>query len=117
MANENAIQDISLIETTAKCPGCDKPLNLLTNHLVVSGKVQRNVLVTVDAADVDTEEAQKLAKNSEDGQTEMYFLGTRSGAGEQWTVHDWDCLFAALKDRKGKDLKFKLHVGDPGDDK
>ena len=113
MANESAVREIGQLETTIECDGCGKALNLLTDHLVVQSKVKRQVLVTVDAADVDTKEAAKLAKDSDTG-VEMYYLGVKSGAGEQVIVHNWTCFSDVISDRE--EISLEIHRGVEGDE-
>jgi hypothetical protein len=115
MANESAVLDIGQLETMKDCDGCGKSINLLSDHLVASAKSVRRVLMTVSASDVDTKEAQKLAKDS-DVPVEMYYIGTKSGGADEFIAHDWNCLIQAVERYEDKNAKVEIHVGAPADD-
>lgn len=126
--NESAVLDLDELETEITCPGCDKPLNLLKNHLLVSFKVQRNVIETVDPATIGAEADPKTGavnvvpraaseeRVDEDVDEAAYYLGTRSGVANMVRVHDYGCLKKATKDHEktaDKDgLKLKLAIHD-----
>ena len=102
MANESAVPNISELTTTTTCPGCEKELNLLVEHLRVTISPSRSVIEVVDAALVgaETDEEGNITALGIDvtgtGDTsvsrESFYVGTRGGAGTVEHVHNYTCL-------------------------
>jgi hypothetical protein len=94
------------LETTAKCDGCSKQIDLLKNHLIVTEKVQKLAWVAPQATGpseaVDVEEEDEAQP----------FLGSRSGVGVQLVFHDNECRALHAEKVKGKSLKLKLNTDD-----
>lgn len=120
MAYESAVADFNELETMAVCAGCGEALSLLESHLLLTVKPQRQVIETVDARLVDAKtndegEIVKLAEvpEGEDQDTTRYFIGTRSGAGDQVVVHNVEHAIEFLskqKHLKGDKPKIRLLV-------
>src|SRR4051812_1167777 len=123
MAHESAVADFSSLETTATCAGCGKSLNLLENHVLLTLKVQRQVVESVDAALVgaktnDSGEIVELAEiDDEEADTSRYYMGTRSGAADHVVVHNDECAISFIQDHKnlgsGDKPRLKLLRDDP----
>lgn len=123
MAHESATADFGSLETTTTCEGCGIKLNLLENHVLLTVKVVRQVIETVDAALVGAEvnesgEIVALAEvdTDEDSDNSRYYIGTRSGATDHVTVHNGECAAIYLQTHsilKAEKPKLKLlHTDD-----
>lgn len=106
MAHESAVADFSELETSTTCAGCGRKLNLLENHVIITAKVQRNVVETVDArlvgAEVDEDGvivALAEVPEDEDADTNRYYVGTRSGETHHALVHNNECAISYLGKR------------------
>ena len=128
--NESAVLDLDELQTETTCPGCEKPLNLLKNHLAFTCKVQRNVITQVDPSTIGAETDPNTAAMvpatasveavDEDVDQAAFYLGTRSGAPTTLRVHDYGCLKKAIrsdeKEADDKGLKLKLHIEDENEE-
>jgi hypothetical protein len=101
MAYESAVENVSDIQTTAVCPGCNEEVNLLQEHLNVTITPQRNLIEMVDAALVgaETDEEGNITQLSIDvtdgdfqGSRDRFYMGTRGGAGISAYFHSYDHL-------------------------
>lgn len=117
MANESAVENISDLQTTDTCLGCGEEVNLLDPHLRVQIAPTRSVIVTVDAALVgaETDEEGNIVSLGVDVTDpdamvgrEMFYAGTRSGAGSMGTFHNYDHL-ADWATSKADDQEFQLN--------
>lgn len=120
MANESAVENVSELQTTATCPGCDGEINLLTEHLVVTISPTRSVIETVDAALVgaETDEEGNITALAVDvtqpsvGSRERFYIGTKSGEGSVGHFHNYQHL-ADWAMQQGDDVKITPLAVDP----
>ena len=90
-----------LPETVTECGGCDEELNLLSPHLSVQIKAERNVLVADAGSPFDATQ-----------DTPAVSLGTQSGRGRLVNFHNFDCVRAYGEARKDKAVSLEPHVED-----
>ena len=84
-----------------KCAGCGDDLSLLVPHLKISVKAEVNTLAV----------RQLPAEDGEIG-GEEYSLGSKSGRGRIFQVHNFDCLEQYATDRAGQEPKLEAHSED-----
>jgi hypothetical protein len=80
------------------CAGCGDELSLLVPHLKLTIKAEMQVLVVNDSA--------------EEFSTPSYSLGTKSGRGRLFHVHNFDCLGQYAQERAGQEPKLEIYTED-----
>lgn len=121
MSSNDPTPNVSELTTTATCLGCGKEINLLEIHLALGHKNQRSVIEKVNpaVAGVETDEdgqVSELAVDVTDSDaveeaesSEFYYVGVRSGAGEQGYCHNYGCASEYFNDLDdGEPLKVKF---------
>lgn len=86
--------------TVIDCDGCTDSLNVLGDHLKLTLKPQRQVLMTEDVVDDEDENAVP---------EQRLFLGRKSGRGVIRFFHNFDCANAYMKKFEGKEAKLEYH--------
>lgn len=116
MAKLSALPNLPITHGENKCDGCGEDLNILTNHLRATIKVERAVVIDQPRSEYEAvvrgeertpEEILKTA-NSDEEEAMVTYLGFRSGTAEEIRCHDDDCLMKAVEKRKNG-LKLKFH--------
>lgn len=90
--------------TVVTCDGCEKDLNVLSNHLAVQVTPKRDVLVSDEVASADPNE---VSEN-------VVYLGTKRGSAALLRFHDYACLDKWVNPKKGEEVKLEFH-SEPGD--
>lgn len=83
------------------CAGCGEELSLLQPHLKLLIKAEMQVLVSTE-------------RPGEEGEftTFDYSLGTKSGRGRIFQVHDFGCLAQYAQERAELSVKLEVHAED-----
>jgi len=83
-----------------ECAGCGDELSLLQPHLKILVKAEQQVLVSQS---VPSEDDSQFSR-------QVYSLGTQSGRGRIFQVHNFDCLAEYAKARAGQEAKLEVHA-------
>lgn len=102
MASENGNGLPDVPNPVVECAGCGENLSQLAPHLKVAVKAEVKVLLTQP---IETDDPEEITGN-------QIILGSKSGRGRIFFVHDFDCLAQYAQEREGQTAKVQHHTED-----